>query len=151
MQSVISMTVSRCPTAPIASISWARVSFTGAAQAEEAELVAHYKGIELVEVRDNKGAVVRDEFGRSSVGDLSDSFTTTLASAAAMAAINDNAAVAMAAITAAIAKGRIVPRRGGGGGRPVELFVRTIEASDFRSARAGVGRGRGEAVCGVRN
>ena len=38
--------------------------FTGAAQAEEAELVAHYKGIELVEVRDREGAVLRDEFGR---------------------------------------------------------------------------------------
>jgi hypothetical protein len=39
--------------------------FTGAAQAEEAELVAHYKGIELVEERDKKGSVKRDEFGRA--------------------------------------------------------------------------------------
>ena len=39
--------------------------FTGAAQAEEAELVAHYKGIELIEIWDKKGAVMRDEFGRS--------------------------------------------------------------------------------------
>jgi hypothetical protein len=38
--------------------------FTGAAQAEEAELVAHYKGIELIEVHDKDGAVLRDEFGR---------------------------------------------------------------------------------------
>ncbi len=39
--------------------------FTGAAQAEEAELVAHYKSIELVEERNNKdGTIKRDEFGR---------------------------------------------------------------------------------------
>ncbi|MCI0364515.1 MAG: N-6 DNA methylase, partial [Phycisphaerales bacterium] len=38
--------------------------FTGAAQAEEAELVAHYKGIELVEERSRNGPVKRDEFGR---------------------------------------------------------------------------------------
>jgi hypothetical protein len=38
--------------------------FTGAAQAEEAELVAHYKGIELVEERNKDGSVKRDEFGR---------------------------------------------------------------------------------------
>jgi hypothetical protein len=40
--------------------------FTGAAQAEEAELVAHYKGIELVEERNRDGTVKRDEFGRVS-------------------------------------------------------------------------------------
>jgi hypothetical protein len=39
--------------------------FTGAAQAEEAELVAHYKGIELVEERNRDGTVKRDEFGRA--------------------------------------------------------------------------------------
>jgi hypothetical protein len=38
--------------------------FTGAAQAEEAELVAHYKGIELIEERNRDGTVKRDEFGR---------------------------------------------------------------------------------------
>jgi hypothetical protein len=39
--------------------------FTGAAQAEEAELVAHYKGIQLIEERDRQsGLVKRDEFGR---------------------------------------------------------------------------------------
>ena len=38
--------------------------FSGAAQAEEAELVAHYKGIELVEERDKDGSIKRDEFGR---------------------------------------------------------------------------------------
>ena len=38
--------------------------FTGAAQAEEAELVAHYKGIELVEQKTKKGAVKMDGFGR---------------------------------------------------------------------------------------
>jgi hypothetical protein len=38
--------------------------FTGAAQAEEAELVAHYKGIELVEETDKDGSFKRDEFGR---------------------------------------------------------------------------------------
>ena len=38
--------------------------FTGAAQAEEAELVAHYKGIELVEQRTKDGAVKLDGFGR---------------------------------------------------------------------------------------
>src|SRR5437763_5503028 len=38
--------------------------FTGAAQAEEADLVAHYKGIELIEARDKDGLVMRDEFGR---------------------------------------------------------------------------------------
>src|SRR3546814_2355294 len=37
--------------------------FTGAAQAEEAELVAHYKGIELVEQRTKDGAVKLDAFG----------------------------------------------------------------------------------------
>jgi hypothetical protein len=36
--------------------------FTGAAQAEEAELVAHYKGIELVEEKNKDGSVKRDEF-----------------------------------------------------------------------------------------
>jgi hypothetical protein len=38
--------------------------FTGAAQAEEAELVSHYKGIELVEDKKKDGSVKRDEFGR---------------------------------------------------------------------------------------
>ena len=38
--------------------------FAGAAQAEEAELVVHYKGIKLVEDRDRKGQVRLDEFGR---------------------------------------------------------------------------------------
>ena len=38
--------------------------FTGAAQAEEAELVAHYKGIELVDETDKDGSIKRDEFGR---------------------------------------------------------------------------------------
>ena len=38
--------------------------FAGAAQAEEAELVAHYKGVELVEERAKDGQVKRDEFGR---------------------------------------------------------------------------------------
>ena len=38
--------------------------FTGAAQAEEAALVAAPEG-ELVEVRDKRGAVARDEFGRA--------------------------------------------------------------------------------------
>ena len=38
--------------------------FTGAAQAEEAELVAHYKGIELVEERGRDGQAKLDEFGR---------------------------------------------------------------------------------------
>ena len=38
--------------------------FSGAAQAEEAELVAHYKGIELVEERNKDGSVKHDEFGR---------------------------------------------------------------------------------------
>ena len=38
--------------------------FTGAAQAEEADLVAHYKGIELVDDVDKDGSVKRDEFGR---------------------------------------------------------------------------------------
>jgi hypothetical protein len=37
--------------------------FTGAAQAEEAELVAHYKGVELVEERTEDDQVKRDEFG----------------------------------------------------------------------------------------
>ena len=37
--------------------------FTGAAQAEEAELVAHYKGIQLVEDRGRDGQTKRDEFG----------------------------------------------------------------------------------------
>ncbi len=40
--------------------------FTGAAQAEEAELVAHYKGIELVDDIDPKTKQMRtDEFGRT--------------------------------------------------------------------------------------
>lgn len=38
--------------------------FTGAAQAEEAELVAHYKGIKLSEELNRDGSVKRDEFGR---------------------------------------------------------------------------------------
>ena len=38
--------------------------FTGAAQAEEAELVAHYKGIELVDDHNKDGSPRRDEFGR---------------------------------------------------------------------------------------
>jgi hypothetical protein len=38
--------------------------FSGAAQAEEAELVAHYKGIELAEETNKDGSVKRDEFGR---------------------------------------------------------------------------------------
>ena len=38
--------------------------FTGAAQAEEAELVAHYKGVELVEQKGKDGSVKRDAFGR---------------------------------------------------------------------------------------
>lgn len=38
--------------------------FTGAAQAEEAELVAHYKGIELVPQKDKKGKAKLDAFGR---------------------------------------------------------------------------------------
>ena len=38
--------------------------FAGAAQAEESELVSHYKGIELVEDRGKDGQVKRDEFGR---------------------------------------------------------------------------------------
>ena len=38
--------------------------FTGAAQAEEAELVAHYKGIELVDDFNKDGSPKRDEFGR---------------------------------------------------------------------------------------
>ena len=38
--------------------------FAGVAQAEEAELVAHYKGIELVIERDSDGQVRRDEFDR---------------------------------------------------------------------------------------
>jgi hypothetical protein len=38
--------------------------FTGAAQAEEADLVAHYKGIELVDDADKDGTLRRDEFGR---------------------------------------------------------------------------------------
>jgi hypothetical protein len=38
--------------------------FSGAAQAEEAELVAHYKGIELIEQRNKDGSVKHDEFGR---------------------------------------------------------------------------------------
>ena len=38
--------------------------FTGAAQAEEAELVAHYKGIELVEQKTKDGAIKRDAFGQ---------------------------------------------------------------------------------------
>lgn len=38
--------------------------FTGAAQAEEAELVAHYKGIELVEQKTKDGSIKRDAFGQ---------------------------------------------------------------------------------------
>ena len=38
--------------------------FAGAAQAEEAELVAPYKGIELIEVKGKNGQVRLDEFGR---------------------------------------------------------------------------------------
>lgn len=38
--------------------------FTGAAQAEEADLVASYKGIELVEVKSKKGEIKHDIFGR---------------------------------------------------------------------------------------
>jgi hypothetical protein len=38
--------------------------FAGAAQAEEAELVAHYKGIKLVEDRNKDGTIKRNEFGR---------------------------------------------------------------------------------------
>jgi len=38
--------------------------FAGAAQAEESELVAHYKGIELVEEKGKDGQVKLDEFGR---------------------------------------------------------------------------------------
>ncbi|KHL24991.1 helicase [Croceibacterium mercuriale] len=37
--------------------------FTGAAQAEEAELVAHYKGIELVPDKNKKGEIKIDAFG----------------------------------------------------------------------------------------
>ena len=37
---------------------------TGAAQAGEAELVAHYKGIELVTEKNKKGEPKRDAFGR---------------------------------------------------------------------------------------
>ena len=40
--------------------------FTGAAQAEEAELVAHYKGIELVNETNKDGSLKRDEFDRVS-------------------------------------------------------------------------------------
>nr|WP_294509641.1 type ISP restriction/modification enzyme [uncultured Rhodopila sp.] len=38
--------------------------FTGAAQAEEAELVAHYKGVKLVEQKTKDGAIKIDSFGR---------------------------------------------------------------------------------------
>lgn len=38
--------------------------FAGAAQAEEAELVAHYKGVDLVEERTKDDEVKHDEFGR---------------------------------------------------------------------------------------
>jgi len=38
--------------------------FTGAAQAEEAELVSHYKGIELVDDFNKDGTPKKDEFGR---------------------------------------------------------------------------------------
>ena len=38
--------------------------FAGIAQAEEAELVAHYKGVELVIERDSEGKARHDEFGR---------------------------------------------------------------------------------------
>ncbi len=37
--------------------------FAGAAQAEEAELVAHYKGIKLVDEKDKEGNLKYDEFG----------------------------------------------------------------------------------------
>lgn len=39
--------------------------FTGAAQAEEAELVAHYKGIKLVEQKTKDGSVKLDAFGHA--------------------------------------------------------------------------------------
>lgn len=39
--------------------------FAGAAQAEESELVAHYKGIELVEEKGKDGQIKLDEFGRA--------------------------------------------------------------------------------------
>jgi hypothetical protein len=47
--------------------------FTGAAQAEEAELVAHYKGIELVDDANKDGSIKRDEFGRISKKQRGDS------------------------------------------------------------------------------
>lgn len=47
--------------------------FTGAAQAEEAELVAHYKGIELVPVRNKKGELKLDDFGRPKMKQRGDS------------------------------------------------------------------------------
>jgi hypothetical protein len=47
--------------------------FTGAAQAEEAELVAHYKGIELVDEANKDGSIKRDEFGRISKKQRGDS------------------------------------------------------------------------------
>jgi len=45
----------------------------GPPQSEEAELVAHYKGIELVEERNRDGTVKRDEFGRVSKKQRGDS------------------------------------------------------------------------------
>lgn len=41
--------------------------FAGAAQAEEAELAAHYKGIHLVQQKTKEGAIKRDAFGRPSM------------------------------------------------------------------------------------
>lgn len=47
--------------------------FTGAAQAEEAELVAHYKGIELVPEVNRKGEAKMDGFGRPKMKQRGDS------------------------------------------------------------------------------
>ncbi len=47
--------------------------FTGAAQAEEAELVAHYKGIELVPDVNKKGEAKMDGFGRPKMKQRGDS------------------------------------------------------------------------------
>lgn len=47
--------------------------FTGAAQAEEAELVAHYKGIELTPEKNKKGELKRDAFGRPKMKQRGDS------------------------------------------------------------------------------
>ncbi|RSV32153.1 N-6 DNA methylase [Sphingomonas sp. ABOLH] len=47
--------------------------FTGAAQAEEAELVAHYKGIELVPDKNKKGEPKHDAFGRPKMKQRGDS------------------------------------------------------------------------------